>query len=70
MKILEKDQKKIRGRVRKRNAFSLLYDSPFNEQEKNYKQQGHPIAVPQIICFFAGWKKYYVLRRKLLLGKR
>ena len=32
MKILEKDKKKIRGRVRKRNAFSLLYDSPFNEQ--------------------------------------
>ena len=33
MKILEKGKKKkkIRGRVRKRNAFSLLHDSPFND---------------------------------------
>ena len=38
MKILEKDKKKDQGTcVRKRNAFSLLHDSPFNDDSiSNY----------------------------------
>ena len=38
MKILEKDKKKDQGTyVRKRNAFSLLRDSPFNDDSiSNY----------------------------------
>ena len=38
MKILEKDKKKDQGTcVRKRNAFSLLHDGPFNDDSiSNY----------------------------------
>ena len=41
MKTLEKDKKMIRGRVHKRNTFSLLHDNPFNDDSiSNYIMLG------------------------------